>query len=599
MPVTLKRTQMSYKDSHDRYVSVDVVAEKTTAELVADIEEVGEQYLNDIEASGTATIENVEQAVADSQTAVAGIDAQRDAMIAAIASVAGQGTDTSLTQIGVAADAAAVGSLKSAITFDEYLINSGEYTIKADDLESGVWNYSGKSANAARGRTKFLLPVRAGMIIKYISTTYDVYFGVLQTQNSGTYLQTSGWVNGTGEYAITNDGYMTFNIRNHSDTSATVDVSVFDGTVTIATNINTDLVEDATTSGVFAIYASRIEQGWWNWGNKGASFTRIRYNRLVKVSKGTVVNFTVGSTFDIYLGVAPAPGSREWSQYMYWTQGDGTEQKFLVNADGYLGIILRNHDGSDISPDDYTSTISIVSPAMFPTLNKLTCRIFRKVVCCGDSYTAGYIRTDEPAGTPSVMTHEDYAWPHYMETITGNKWENCGSSGATTISWQTVARGLPKAQSLGKSQAYVIGLMINDVGTTYHVDIGTSADIGTEANTYYAQLSKIIRELHTINSDAIIFVNTCPRNDSSFAPYNQAVRDIVNAYKETYHAHCIDLYNYLYLYDNASLTGDSLNGHFTAIGYEQFAEIYAYILSDYINSNISDFQSVHKIPYDE
>jgi lysophospholipase L1-like esterase len=367
----------------------------------------------------------------------------------------------------------------------------------------------------------------------------------------------------------------------------------------IPAGLDAGTVADAIITGNYQIKADCIEQGWWNWGSKSDNSKRIRYNALLKVNKYTVVNYNVSSAFDIYLGVAPYPGATEWSEYLYWTQGDGQNNKYFINHDGYLGIILRKHDNSDITPSEYNSIISVDSSPSCPKLDRLTCKIFRKVVCCGDSYTAGYIRTDEPAGTPSVMTHEDYAWPHYMETLTGNKWENCGSSGATTVTWQTVQRGLPKAQSLGKSQAYVIGLMINDVGTTYHVDIGTISDIGTDANTYYAQMSKIIRELHTINEDAIIFVNTCPRTDPDFAPYNKAVRDIVNAYKTTYHAHCVDLYNYKYLYDNASLTGDSLNGHFSAIGYEQFAEIYAYILSDYINSHITDFQSVHKIPYDE
>ena len=127
-------------------------------------------------------------------------------------------------------------ALTSAVGFDEYLLNAGKYTVPKSDLEPGVWNYSAKSANSARGRSKYLFPVRSGMIVKYSSTTYDVYFGVLQTQVSNSYLQYSGWVNGTDEYAITHDGYMTFNIRNHADTSATVDVSEFDGTVSIETD---------------------------------------------------------------------------------------------------------------------------------------------------------------------------------------------------------------------------------------------------------------------------------------------------------------------------------------------------------------------------
>ena len=115
MPVTIKTGVLNYKDSYDQYVAVDVVSDNTTASRVAAINSAADTKLSAIEQTGASTISQVETAVADSQAAVAGIDAQRNTMIAAIASVAGQGTDTTLSQSGVAADAKAVGDLKSAL----------------------------------------------------------------------------------------------------------------------------------------------------------------------------------------------------------------------------------------------------------------------------------------------------------------------------------------------------------------------------------------------------------------------------------------------------------------------------------------------------
>lgn len=228
--------------------------------------------------------------------------------------------------------------------------------------------------------------------------------------------------------------------------------------------------------------------------------------------------------------------------------------------------------------------------------NKSTCNIFRKVVCCGDSYTAGYIVDSEGVAHP---TNEEYAYPHYMSNLTGNTWENCGCSGCNVLTWQTHERGLPKAQSLGKAQAYVVGLMINDCGSSdRHVDIGTIDDIGTDAQTYYGGMSKVVESLAAISPDAKIFICTCPNTGSDYVPYNQAVRDIVEYYKDTYAVHCLDLYANIGMYKNASLTGDALSGHYTAIGYEQFAEILSVIMSNYINNNISDFQDVAFIEYD-
>ena len=219
--------------------------------------------------------------------------------------------------------------------------------------------------------------------------------------------------------------------------------------------------------------------------------------------------------------------------------------------------------------------------------NHKTASIFRKVVACGDSYTAGWIN--------GTATNEDYSWPKYMSIITGAEYVNCGHSGTDVLTWPSAARGLPKAQTAGHAQAYIIGLMINDL--THHVPVGTTADIGDEnPTTYYGGMAKIIRDLHAISPNAHIFVQTCPDTNTGYTPYNQAVRDIVTAYAATYKTHLLDLYEYRNMYTNASLTGDALLGHYTAIGYQQFAEILTYIMSEYINTHISDFQDVYSIP---
>lgn len=226
------------------------------------------------------------------------------------------------------------------------------------------------------------------------------------------------------------------------------------------------------------------------------------------------------------------------------------------------------------------------------TFNKLTFKIFKKVVCCGDSYTAGYIHL---TGESPVTINEDYAWPHYLETMSGNEYVNCGASGATSLSWLSSSRGLIKAQASGRSQAYILGLMVNDIATS--VPLGTSADIGTDSpTTYYGGISKIIRELNSISSDAKIFVCTCPRNDGQFPTYNAAIRDIVSIYEGTYPVYLLDLQAHYDLY--RPIIPDFLNGHYTALGYEQFAEVFAYLISQYIVDNYSDFQDVFKLPYD-
>ena len=234
------------------------------------------------------------------------------------------------------------------------------------------------------------------------------------------------------------------------------------------------------------------------------------------------------------------------------------------------------------------------------TANNLnTCNIFRKVIACGDSYTAGYIvsKTGE-----IYNVNEEYAWPHYMETITGNTWVNCGHSGANAYTWQTAERGLPKAKASGKAQAYILGLMINDSSTdsTRNLKLGTISDIGTDEISYYGQYTKIIKELFNISPNAKVFIETCPKVEGDrYIGYNQAVYDIYDKLKPNYpNLHLLDLFKHYSMYTNASLTKDSLSGHYTAIGYQQFAQILSVILSSYINEHISDFQDVAFIEYD-
>ena len=125
---------------------------------------------------------------------------------------------------------------KDGLTFDEYLINQGSYTIQVSDMESGQWSFGRKQETNTRARTKYLLPVREGMVINYQNTTFDIYFGVLETPTSTSYIQIIGWQTNSGGYiTINKNGYLTFVIRNHEDITAEVDPANFNSIVTIQT----------------------------------------------------------------------------------------------------------------------------------------------------------------------------------------------------------------------------------------------------------------------------------------------------------------------------------------------------------------------------
>ncbi len=115
MPLTLRTTELQYKDSHNVYHGINAVAEKPTADVIADLNAAINNVADQINAQKTRADEIIE----DAQTAVDNIDAQRGTMIAAIADAAGLGTDTTFTQQGMAADSKTVGDMRAAVLSGE------------------------------------------------------------------------------------------------------------------------------------------------------------------------------------------------------------------------------------------------------------------------------------------------------------------------------------------------------------------------------------------------------------------------------------------------------------------------------------------------
>lgn len=342
------------------------------------------------------------------------------------------------------------------------------------------------------------------------------------------------------------------------------------------------------------------------------SFENVPYlNLITPGTTGSIIFFTVNNITDPDISALTLYGYRSGQFEVLMRTG----QKHVINK----LILAHDYDYFRVAISPYASTWEGSASFFFACLsdikgigevynnifniqenfsfkhNGTTAKIFKKVVCCGDSYTSGHIQL---SGGSAYGTNFEFAWPHYMETATGNSWINCGFSGANVWTWMERAEGLQKAQQAGPVQAYNIGLMINDQSDSERgVPLGTVDDIGTENHTYYAGMSKLIRELNTISPTAKIFVDTCPQDGEQFPQYNQAVKDIVEAYENTYPVYLLDLHEHKDMYNVASLTSDRVNGHYTAIGYEQFAEIMMTIMSNYINTHITDFQDVFEIPY--
>ena len=320
----------------------------------------------------------------------------------------------------------------------------------------------------------------------------------------------------------------------------------------------------------FYVNLKEIKSGILDYASVYAYTDETNYENIYSISQDDIGKYKIVTTSKNYIKIR---------LYVKFTTTGNNSAYFifgLMNNNSLIPLILNNQNSLQNNLN----------------LNKHTARIFKKVCCVGDSYTAGYIVDSE--GTVH-QNNENYAWPHYMSLITGNNYINCGVSGATSKTWQERNGGLDKATETGVVQAYLVGLALNDVDSTIGLPVGSSIDVGTENNTYYAQYSRVLRKLNEISPKAKIFVMTVPDNSAKYTPYNNAIREIANTYNNL-NVHVLDLANYTDLYNISSITNDLKSGHYTAIGYEQFAEILEYIWSDYINNNITDFQDVAFLP---
>lgn len=181
-----------------------------------------------------------------------------------LAKAAGDATQSqSSSQVGSYTDGAKAAIQKMLDVADQRvqniynsLTNNGTFTFSANDIVQGQWSYHAPADRSDRIRSNILIPVETGMSVVYSSQTQDMYFGVLETPTSNTYISgQAGWNNApvsNGVFNITSDGWMTFVIRDHANNSKSITPSDYDCTVTIKSSIKTALdskVQDVQVNG--------------------------------------------------------------------------------------------------------------------------------------------------------------------------------------------------------------------------------------------------------------------------------------------------------------------------------------------------------------
>lgn len=225
--------------------------------------------------------------------------------------------------------------------------------------------------------------------------------------------------------------------------------------------------------------------------------------------------------------------------------------------------------------DDYIKSIIEETPKVFtPDFGGVL-----EFMAVGDSLTDGYT-ADE---TKVISRCRDHSWPAFIERKYGVTAHWAAKAGVTAKTWLTDADCLSVLNSTPAQTLYFVSLCTNDASDVENTPLGTVADCGTEANSFYAYYYKVLQAIRSHAPNAFIFTTGSPVGQRSRARalgFETAISEVTAKFDN---AAFIDTYDTI----NASVVGYSstIAGHYTSTGYSILANIYNDAIARYIAEN--------------
>lgn len=312
------------------------------------------------------------------------------------------------------------------------------------------------------------------------------------------------------------------------------------------------------------------ETKWWDWYLIGQNKTLYKVNASVDLDNVSddyiILSDTANVTNLPKNWAAPSNGAilinklikNDADGYIYGAQ-------FLFNiSTGKLyqrtkwGYPPKWYDWEDLV-DDTTTPID-------HSYSWASISLFQNVGVIGDSYASGTIGTVESDGSYSYPMYYNISWPQIMGRQNGINVYNYSRGGATAGSWlsQTDERGAAQLTKDAAKDLYLINLGINDKNNTGSEPLGNSADIGTDANTFYGNYAKIVKLIkdHAPKAKIVCLGVTLNNYDA----YDQAISEVASHYSVRY----ISTSDYD-LFKNSYFKDHMIAGHPTAEVYSGMA----------------------------
>lgn len=193
--------------------------------------------------------------------------------------------------------------------------------------------------------------------------------------------------------------------------------------------------------------------------------------------------------------------------------------------------------------------------------------VFFYGIACGDSLTEGTFNTES-----GNENHKQYAYPMIFTKKTGVTLRNFGVGGSTAKSWYERYQNV----EFPIYDFAIIAFGVNDLLQ------------GVE-NTTITYLKNIVDKLKSKNSKVKCFIATVNKAyksaSTNYDTLNDNIRNFANTTDGCY---LLDIAEYGLTEDGT----DFVNGHLTAIGYNELSREYANLISWNIHNNMSDFADI-------
>lgn len=207
--------------------------------------------------------------------------------------------------------------------------------------------------------------------------------------------------------------------------------------------------------------------------------------------------------------------------------------------------------------------------------------LFRSVGIIGDSYASGELAIDK------YTDHYNMSWGQIMARRNGATAINFSKGGQTTRGWLSdQERGLGLLKSAPSLDLYILALGINDYGKLGTGYIGTTGDMGTDADTFYGNYGKIIQAVKDKSPNAKIVISTLSQTGTVPDLFSSAIRNIA----QHYGIPCLELNSDPFFTSDYYLS-HLHGGHPTGPVYSGMAMAYERLIENSMFTNLDYFEN--------